>query len=59
MSLIVFRIATEENKKIIKEKSTLRKETKNSYLQLQGTETWSINFNNTEQTSRGIIIIII
>jgi len=37
----------------------LRKETKNSYLQLQGTETWSTTYNDTEQTSSGIIIIII
>lgn len=48
---------TEEKQIIIKEKSTLRKETKNSYLQLQGTETWSTNYNNTKQTLRNIIII--
>lgn len=50
MSLIVFCIATEEEKQIIiKEKSTPRKETKNSYLQLQGTETWSTTYNDTKQ----------
>lgn len=48
-----------EKQIIIKEKSTLRKETKNSYLQLQGTETWSTNYNNTKQTWSNIIIIII
>lgn len=57
MSLIVFRNVIEE-KQII-EKNTLRKETKNSYLQLQGTETWSTTYNNIEQTSNGITTLII
>lgn len=35
-----------------------RKETKNSYLQLQGTETWSTIYNNAEQTPNGIITLI-
>lgn len=59
MSLIVFCIATEEKQIIIKEKSTPRKETKNSYLQLQGTETWSTTHNNIKQKSVIIIILII
>lgn len=37
----------------------LRKETKNSYLQLQGTETWSTTYNDTKQTSSGIIIMLL
>lgn len=40
-------------------RSTLRKETKNSYLQLQGTETWSTIYNNAERISSNIIIIIV
>jgi len=47
-----------KEKQII-EKKAPRKETKNSYLQLQGTETWSTIYKDADRTLSDIIIIVI